>query len=186
MIRSVFFILALLLALTVFVSVMWGQGARGETLLRIEIENRGEVWIKLHTKEAPRTTSRIIELVEQGFYDGQRFFLVAKSPRPFLIRTGDPLSKDASQLDSEKMGTGGTGQKIPFEDSGFSNRTGAVGLATLPNDKNSGDSQFYILLGDYPFLDGSYTVFGQVIQGMDVVNKVEKGDRITRITVVRR
>ncbi|MFN7172387.1 MAG: peptidylprolyl isomerase [Fimbriimonadaceae bacterium] len=184
--RLVLFFVASILALTLCVGVTWGQGARGETLLRVEVENRGDVWIKLHTKEAPRTTSRIIELAEQGFYNGQRFFLVAKTPRPFLIRAGDPLSKDPSQLDSDKMGTGGTGQKIPFEDSGFSNRTGAVGLATLANDKNSGDSQFYILLGDHPFLDGSYTVFGQVVQGMDVVNKVEKGDRIIRITVVRR
>jgi cyclophilin family peptidyl-prolyl cis-trans isomerase len=61
-----------------------------------------------------------------------------------------------------------------------------VGLSALPNDKNSGDSQFYVLLGPARFLDGSYTVFGKVVEGMDVVNKIEKGDRIDKVTIVEK
>jgi cyclophilin family peptidyl-prolyl cis-trans isomerase len=60
-----------------------------------------------------------------------------------------------------------------------------VGLAAIPGDKNSGDCQFYILLSKARFLDGNYTVFGRVVAGMDVVKKVERGDRITSVSVLR-
>lgn len=156
----------------------------GETVLRLDIEARGSIYIKLHTKEAPRTTAHILRLARSGFYDGQRVFKVVKSPRPFLVQLGDPLSKDASKLDDPKMGTGGSGTKIPFENSGFSNEEGAVGLATPPNDRDGGDSQFYMLLGDYKFLDGSYTVFGKIVSGMDVLRKVDRGDVIVNVRVL--
>jgi cyclophilin family peptidyl-prolyl cis-trans isomerase len=79
------------------------------------------------------------------------------------------------------MGSGGSGARVPYEDSGLPNDTGYVGLSTLPRDRDSGDSQFYILLGPSRFLDGQYTVFGRVTQGMDVVRSIQLGDRITSI-----
>lgn len=152
--------------------------------LQLEIERRGTVVIKLYTKEAPNTTAQIMRLAKSGFYDGQRFFRVIRSPRPYLVQTGDPLSKDASKLDDRQMGAGGSGTRVKYENSGFPNEEGAVGLSTQPNDRDSGDSQFYILLGNARFLDGNYTVFGKVTKGMDVVKAIEKGDRIAsaRIT----
>lgn len=157
---------------------------QGETDMRIVIEGKGVVWIQLHTKEAPRTTSRIIELVNQRFYDGQKFYRVIKSPKPFLIQTGDPASKERDAGD-KSLGTGGTGVFIPFEDSGYGNVKGAVGLSSLPTDRDKGDCQFYVLLDDQPFLNGNYTVFGQVVSGMNVVQNVELGDRISTVTIVR-
>ena len=150
----------------------------------LDIEGRGQVAILLYTKEAPKTTSQIMRLVQQGFYNGQKFFKVVKEPKPFLIRTGDPASKSKSTNDPD-LGTGGSGSRIPFEDSGFPNVEGAVGLSTLPKDRDSGDSQFHILLGPARFLDGSYTVFGKVVAGMDVVRAVELGDRVTSATIIR-
>lgn len=151
----------------------------------LDIAGRGSVYIKLHTKEAPKTTSQIIRLVQNGFYNGQRFFKVDKSPKPFLVQTGDPASRDAGNIGKPTLGTGGSGTRVAYEDSGFLNETGAVGLSTMPNNRDSGDSQFYILLGNFPFLDGSYTVFGKVVQGMDVVNRIERGDVITSARIQR-
>ena len=83
------------------------------------------------------------------------------------------------------MGVGGTGTKLSFEDTGFSNVEGSVGLSTIPNQKDTGDCQFFILLSDNTYLDGSYTVFGRVVTGMEIVKKIELGDRITKATIVR-
>lgn len=153
------------------------------TTLKVAVEGRGNFVIKLFTKEAPKACGQITKLAKQGFYDGQRFFRVTRTPRPYIAQVGDPASKNG--VDSPGIGSGNTGTRIPFEDSGHSNEKYAVGLATLlSNDRDSGDCQFYIVLGDgNKFLDGSYTVFGKVISGTEVVDRLEKGDRITSITV---
>jgi len=156
----------------------------GETVMRLAVEGRGNVFILLHTKQAPRTTARIVSLVNDGFYNGQRVFRAEKSPRPFMIQMGDPNTK-TKNLEDASIGSGGSGIKIPYEDSGFTSDEGAVGLATIPGDKNSGDSQFFILLSRARFLDGNYTVFGQVVAGMEVVKKMERGDRIVGVTILR-
>lgn len=180
--------LLILLATTAFlVATAWTQGYRpqaGQTVLNLDIEGRGQVSILLFTKEAPKTTAQIIRLAQSGFYNGQKFFKVVKKPKPFLIQTGDPGSK-TKNADDPSLGKGGSGSKVPFEDSGNPNVEGAVGLSTLPNDRDSGDSQFYILLGPARFLDGSYTVFGKVVSGMDVVRSVELGDKVTSATILR-
>ncbi|MBL8066423.1 MAG: peptidylprolyl isomerase [Chthonomonadaceae bacterium] len=172
--RTFFLLLTVVLA-----TLGWGQ-----TKLVLDIENRGKVEIELYTNEAPKTTAQIIRLAQSGFYNGQKFFRVVKSPKPFLIQTGDPASKTKPANDPG-LGSGGSGKSVPYEDSGHSNVEGAVGLSALPRDKNSGDSQFYILLGPAKFLDGSYTVFGRVVSGMDVVRAVELGDKVTSATIVR-
>lgn len=178
---------AILTILTLLVSALAFCQAKpqpGQTLLVLDIQNRGQVVILLYTKEAPKATAQITRLASQGFYNGQKFFKVVKDPRPFLIQTGDPGSKTKSP-DDPTLGTGGSGTKVPFEDSGFPNVEGAVGLSTLPNDRDSGDSQFYILLGPARFLDGSYTVFGKVVSGMEAVRAVQLGDKVTSATIVR-
>lgn len=157
----------------------------GETIMQLQIEARGNVYIKLHTAEAPRTTEHIARLVQSGFYDGQRFFRVIRSPRPFLVQIGDPASRDASKLDDPAMGSGGSGARIPYEPNRFTHEAGTVGLATLPKDRDSGDSQFYITLAPAKFLDGNYTIFGQVVSGMDVVRSIERGDKVVAARILR-
>lgn len=155
----------------------------GETILRLAVEGRGDISIKLFTKEAPKTTKHIIDLTRSGFYDGQRFFRVVTSPRPYIAQIGDPQTK-TKDLDSPEIGNGGTGARIPYEDTKVSNNQYTVGLATLPKDRDSGDCQFYINLAPNKFLDGNYTVFGQVVGGIDVVKKLQRGDRVTKATII--
>jgi len=164
----------------------FGQSSKkpqADTTIKVNVEGRGTIVIRMFTKEAPKACSHILGLVRQGFYDGQRFFRVTRSPRPFIAQAGDPASRNG--VDDPNIGSQGTGVRIPYEDSGHSNDKYAVGLAALVSrDRDSGDSQFYIVLGDgNNFLDGSYTVFGTVTEGKDVVDHLEKGDRITSVTV---
>lgn len=156
----------------------------GQSVLELTIEKRGEVFIDLDTKNAPKATSQIISLTNSGFYNGQTFYKVLKSPRPYLVQTGDPLSK-TEPPDSDKLGNGGSGKTIPYEDTDQEYYAGRVVLATADANRDSGDSQFYILLGDYDnLLKGTGTVFGRVILGMNVVNNIELGDHILTATII--
>lgn len=157
--------------------------APGESVVKVAVEGRGNFFIKLYPDKAPKACAHILDLVKKGFYNGQRFFRVTRTPRPYIAQIGDPASKQS--IDGPNIGSGGTGARIPYEDSGLSNEKYAVGLAALlSQDKNSGDSQFYIVLGDgNKFLDGSYTVFGKVVAGFSVVDRLERGDRVTSISI---
>lgn len=150
--------------------------------LRVVVEGKGTIVIRLHADKAPNASNRIRSLASDGFYDGQRFFKVTRQPRPFLVQMGDPNSRTLA-MDDPSLGTWRSGTRIAYESSGLKHVRGAVGLARLPDNRNSGDTQFYIMLDSAPFLDGQYTVFGMVESGMDVVDKIELGDRITRVTV---
>jgi len=178
-------LLALLLLMLTFPMAAASNGrlALADTVVKVEIEGRGDLLIKLYTKEAPRTTAHFLKLVRQGFYSGQRFHRVETSPRPYLVQIGDPASK-SGDLDQPGMGGGGSGARIPFENTGFANVVGAVGLSRPVNDRDAGDSQFYMLLDRANFLDGNYTVFGQVTAGLDVLKKIRRGDRVSRVSIV--
>ncbi len=180
------FILLSFLALITFGSALAQsyKAAPGETVLKVSVEGRGNFFIKLFTKEAPKASAHVLGLARNGFYDGQRFFRAIRSPRPYIAQVGDPASRNG--VDDPSIGSGGSGARIPYEDSGYSNEKYYVGLAALlSKDRNSGDSQFYIVLGDgNKFLDGSYTVFGKVVAGTEVVDRIEKGDRITSVTQI--
>ena len=156
----------------------------GQSVLELTIEKRGEVFIDLDTKNAPKATGQIISLTNSGFYNGQTFYKVLKSPRPYLVQTGDPLSK-TEPPDSDKLGNGGSGKTIPYEETDREYYAGEVVLATVDANRDSGDSQFYILLGDYDnLLKGTGTVFGRVILGMSVVNNIALGDHILTATII--
>ena len=152
--------------------------------ITMQVEGKGAVVIELYTTEAPKATAHVTKLAESGFYNNQKIFRVMKDPKPFLVLFGDPQTK-TKPINDASIGQGGSGARIPYENSGKSNVRGAVGLSTKPRDKDSGDSQFYILLDTKPFLDGSYTVFGQVVRGMDVVEKLDVGDQVTSVSVSR-
>jgi cyclophilin family peptidyl-prolyl cis-trans isomerase len=122
----------------------------------------GTIKIKLFPDKAPKTVARIKELVSRGFYNGLIFHRIIDG---FMIQGGDPTG----------TGTGGSGQSIPDE---FNNglkhdKKGVVAMAHSAAP-NSQDSQFYITLAPATHLDGKYTVFGQVIDGQDVVDKMGK------------
>ncbi len=157
--------------------------SRGQVGLRIIIEGKGDVVIRLEEGKAPQATARIKNLASGQFYDGQRFFKVVRQPKPFLVQCGDPNSR-SKPMDDPSLGSWSSGTKVPYEANDLKHVRGAVGLARLSSNKNTGDSQFYIMLDNAPFLDGQYTVFGQVVSGMDVVDKIALGDKIRSVAVV--
>jgi cyclophilin family peptidyl-prolyl cis-trans isomerase len=135
----------------------------------------GIIEFGLFPDAAPLNVENIVKLVKRDFYNGTTFHRVVPD---FVIQGGDPLTKDKNPAND---GTGGPGYYIKDEYSKeLKHLLGTVALAKAANDRNG--SQFYICLKKLPFLDGKYTIVGQVIKGMDVVEKIAKvktgkGDR---------
>jgi peptidyl-prolyl cis-trans isomerase B (cyclophilin B) len=147
----------------------------------ITMEKGGEIVLEFFPQDAPRHVENFVTLAKKRFYDGQRVHRVEPN---FVVQFGDPQSK-TKPMDDPAMGTGGPGYTIKAE---FNNRKferGVLGMARS-SDPDSAGSQLYIMLGPAPFLDGKYTAFGRVTKGMDVVDKIRVGDRITSIKVVEK
>jgi peptidylprolyl isomerase len=122
----------------------------------------GRVIIELRPDLAPMTVAHVKELARKGFYDGLKFHRVIPG---FMAQTGDPLG----------TGSGGSGQTVKAEFTQTHFLRGSVGLART-DDPNSGDSQFFICFQTADFLDGKYTLFGQVTKGMEFVDQIKKGE----------
>ncbi len=147
--------------------------------VRMHIKDKGDIIIELNLKEAPKTSENFLKLVKEGFYDGIRFHRVVPD---FVAQAGDPQSKTLS-IDDPRLGTGGPGYTIKFEPNPLKHKRGAIGMARTP-DPDSAGSQFYICLQDLPQLDGNYVVFGRVVEGMEVVDRIVKGDTITKAEIL--
>lgn len=129
----------------------------------------GVIRFKFYPTDAPNTVKRIIELINAGFYNGLTFHRVVPG---FVVQGGDPQGN----------GTGGSGQHLKAEFNARKHVDGAVAMARA-GDPDSADSQFYITLGVQPHLDRQYTVFGQVIEGMDVARKLQPGDQMLSVII---
>ena len=131
---------------------------------------KGTIKFELKESEAPITTKNFIDLTNKGFYNGLIFHRVEPG---FVIQGGDPKGD----------GTGGSDKTIPLEIApSLTHKKGAVGMARS-QDPNSASSQFYICIEDAKFLDKNYAVFGQVIEGQNVVSNIRKGDKILKATI---
>ncbi len=140
----------------------FAQTADPENTLVMQLKS-GTVTIALRADIAPHHAERLKTLARQGFYDGVPFHRVIAG---FMAQTGDPT------------GTGEGGSSLPNLKAEFSNvhfARGIVGMARTP-DPDSANSQFFIMYGDAPSLDGQYTVIGQVVSGMEAVDAIKKGD----------
>lgn len=133
--------------------------------------NKGTFVIDFYPEDAPNTVKNFIKLAEVGFYDSLYFHRYETN---FVIQGGDPLGS----------GSGDAGYKIKAEFNKRRHLRGAVGMARS-KDPNSASCQFYIILSPQPHLDGKYTVFGKVVQGMDVVDKLRAGDWMKKVEIVR-
>lgn len=160
---------------------------------------------------APITAGNFVDLVQRGVYNGSMFHRVIRQPQPFVVQGGDPQSKDSS-IPQSALGTGSfidpattkpryipleirtakTGTLVyskTLEDAGIQelpklrHTRGAVAMARAPYP-DSASAQFYVALSDLDFLDGNYAVFGYVTTGMDVVDNIQQGDRITSAKVI--
>lgn len=125
----------------------------------------GDIVIELNPQVAPKTVENFVKLANSKFYDGTLFHRIIST---FVIQGGDPNTKDKPP---GTWGTGGPGYTIDAEISDLKHVKYAVSMARGA-DINSAGSQFFIVTGDAPFLDGKYTIFGKVVQGQDVVDKI--------------
>jgi cyclophilin family peptidyl-prolyl cis-trans isomerase len=126
----------------------------------------GQIDIRFYPDLAPGHVNNFISLAEKGFYDGTKFHRVIPG---FMIQGGDPNSKDDSA--KHTWGTGGSGTNIKAEFSAKPHKRGIVSMARSTNP-DSASSQFFIVVSDSTFLDNQYTVFGEVVKGMDVADKI--------------
>ena len=125
---------------------------------------KGPVTIQFLPDVAPGHVARIKELVSTGFYDGVPFHRVIEG---FMAQTGDPTG----------TGMGGSGKKLTQEFNKTLHKRGTVSMARAQNP-DSGDSQFFICFADAPFLNGQYTVWGQVLSGMENVDQIKRGEPV--------
>ncbi len=133
-----------------------------ENPLIFMILETGVVKIETYPKYAPNTVKRIIQLSNEGFYDGLTFHRVIKG---FMAQGGDPNGN----------GTGGSGKSLMAEFNDLKHERGVISMARS-QDPNSADSQFFICYDKHEFLDGQYTAFGKVIEGMHLVDKIPAGE----------
>ena len=135
--------------------------------------SKGKIVCNLDAKVAPLSVTNFKSLADGGFYNGLAFHRVVPD---FVIQGGDPTA----------TGSGGPGYTIPAEIN-LKHKKGAIAWARTPNEVNpeqrSSGSQFYIALGDASFLDGQYTVFGYCTEGLQVTEKIERGDKILSVTI---
>jgi peptidyl-prolyl cis-trans isomerase B (cyclophilin B) len=175
-----------------------------EGMAKVELQVNGSpIVIEINGTEAPITAGNFVDLVERGVYDGLVFHRVEPQ---FVVQGGDPQGKDPNF--KGQLGTGGfvdpqTGseRRIPLEikltgsNEPTYSKARLGGSVVLKHDRgviamarsampDSASSQFYITLENVPFLDGDYAVFGKVLEGMDVVDKIKVGDRITSAKVI--
>ena len=140
--------------------------------------SEGVIVIKLDSVNCPKHAENFKKLVKDGFYDGTTFHRVIPG---FMIQGGDPKSKDEG--DRASHGTGGPGYTVPAEIKNPHKR-GTVSAARLGDQANpkrdSSGSQFFICVADTPFLDGQYSAYGEVIEGMDVADKIVAKPRDSR------
>lgn len=175
------------------------------------ITSKGTVDIQVDGAAAPLTAGNFVDLVKRGVYNGTVFHRVVREPVPFVVQGGDPTSADP-KVPVSQYGTGsyvdpasGETRLIPLEikraaeaeprygepvttpgitrDLALAHQRGAVAMARSA-DPNSASAQFYVALQALPELDGRYAVFGRVSKGMDVIDKIQQGDKITSAKVI--
>ena len=132
---------------------------------------KGDITLELFPNEAPGTVANFEKLANKGFYDGLTFHRVIPD---FVIQGGCPNGN----------GTGGPGYTIKCETEGNPHKHGTGALSMAHAGKDTGGSQFFITHSPQPHLDGVHTVFGRVIEGMDVVYKIRQGDVMNTITII--
>ena len=170
-------LVGLLFAVTPAAAQNLPAGADPQNTLIIDT-TQGRIVVKLRNDIAPGHAARLKQLAREGFYNGVPFHRVIAG---FMAQTGDGQN-----------GNGTGGSKYPDLKAEFSNvpyKRGIVGMARKGNSNDSANSQFFIMFADGPSLNGQYTVIGEVLSGMDVVDKIKKGepvqnpDKMTKVQV---
>ena len=143
--------------------------------------DRGTIVAELYDADAPNTVANFEKLANSGFYDGVKFHRVIPG---FVVQGGDPLSRDLPAGD-RRIGTGGPGWTIKCETKN-NPRTHEVGALSMAHaGKDTGGSQFFMVLNEQStrHLNGVHTVFGKVIEGLDVMQRIQQNDAMTKVRV---
>jgi len=135
----------------------------------IALEKGGEIRLEFYPEDAPKTVENFVTLAKKGFYNGLNFHRVVPD---FVVQGGCPKGN----------GTGGPGYQIKAEFNKQKHVRGTLAMARS-QDPDSAGSQFYICYGTTPHLDGQYTVFGRVVSGMEHVDRIKQGDKMTSVTI---
>ncbi len=155
-----------LFVLTVGLACSAALAAEGDTA--VIQTSKGDITIEFWPDVAPKTVANFEKLAKEGFYDGTAFHRIIAG---FMAQGGDPLTKDLSK--ESEWGTGGPGYKIDAEFNDHKHERGVISMARS-SDPNSAGSQFFLMFGPSPFLDGKYTAFGKIIKGDDVLTKISE------------
>ena len=131
--------------------------------------DKGNIVLELFENDAPNTVANFVKLINKGYYNGLKFHRVIPN---FMIQGGCPVGN----------GTGGPGYTIKCEINPKKHLKGTLSMAHA--GKDTGGSQFFITHSPQPHLDGVHTVFGQVVEGMDVVNAIRQGDVMNQVKVI--
>jgi peptidyl-prolyl cis-trans isomerase B (cyclophilin B) len=135
----------------------------------ITLEKGGEIRLEFFPEDAPKTVENFVTLAKKGFYNGLNFHRVVPD---FVVQGGCPKGN----------GTGGPGYTVKAEFNKQKHVRGSLAMARS-QDPDSAGSQFYICYGNTPHLDGQYTVFGKVVSGMELVDRIKQGDKMTSVTI---
>ncbi len=182
--QSVIVIAAMCFLFTANVCTGFADSPKSKTFTKEEIQAMAETTAVIHTKfgditlkffpdAAPNHVNNFIELAKSGFYNSTTFHRVIPG---FMIQGGDPNSKDP---DKSKHGTGGPGYALKAEFNSKPHKRGILSMARSASPDSAG-SQFFICVADAPFLDGKYTVFGEVVSGMEAADKIVSQKRDAR------
>ncbi|MFP3897943.1 MAG: peptidylprolyl isomerase [Dehalococcoidia bacterium] len=132
---------------------------------------KGNLVLELFASDVPMTVNNFVFLARDGFYDGLTFHRVVREPAPFVVQGGCPIGD----------GTGNPGYRFDDEITEHTHVTGALSMAN--SGPNTNGCQFFITLAPQHHLDAKHSVFGQLVEGMDVLQSIEQGDVITSITI---
>ena len=135
----------------------------------ITLEKGGEIRLEFFPEDAPKTVENFVTLAKKGFYNGLNFHRVVPD---FVVQGGCPKGN----------GTGGPGYNVKAEFNKQKHVRGTLAMARS-QDPDSAGSQFYICYGNTPHLDGQYTVFGKIVSGMELVDRIKQGDKMTSVTI---
>jgi cyclophilin family peptidyl-prolyl cis-trans isomerase len=187
MIRTIGALSTTVLLLALFTHAVHAQGGASQTspgagpIVVLET-TKGTVEFETYPNEAPKTVAHILALVKRNFYNGIRVHRVVPN---FVVQFGDPQTRDMTKKDMWGRGPGaGSGRPIGVAEMN-PKRTHVLGAVAMAHagDAAKADSQMYITLAPVPRLNNDYTVFGKVISGMDVVQKIQVGDMIKKAYV---
>ena len=164
--------LAMFATANVNAEVITGENTMTEQVKEyVKVETKyGDVFFEFFEADAPKHVEAFKKLTNEGFYNGLKFHRVVPD---FVAQTGDPTG----------TGTGGPGYNLKAEFNDRPHVRGAIGMARAGHPDSAG-SQFYFVLKDARFLDNEYTVFGQVVKGMEFIDQITQGDKMENVTIV--